>query len=849
MSARGRLRVYLGAAPGVGKTFKMLEEGRRRRERGTDVVIGIVETHGRARTAELVDGFDVVARRTVEHRGARLDELDVDAVLARRPEVALIDEMAHTNAPGSARGKRWEDIDVLLDAGIDVITTVNVQHLESLNDAVLEITGVPQRETVPDEVVRRADQIELVDMAPEALRRRISHGNVYPRERIDPALTNYFRLGNLTALRELALRWVADRVDDELLAYRSGHGIDTPWETRERLVVAITGAPSGGALIRRAARMAERSRADLLGVHVRRSDGLGEADEAGLVANRQLLADLGGAYHEVVGDDAAAQLAAFARAENATQLVLGTSRRSRWDELARGSVVNRAIRAAPDIDVHVISVDRPAGRPPATPRRRATRAGCAFGAHIPRRRRVAGWLIALVGPAVLTAAFAPFRSDDGLPSALPVYTLVVIAAALAAGAAPALIAAVLSFALGNVFLTQPYGTLRVGQLPNVVALVSFVAVGAIAAVLVGRLGARTAEAERARSQARALASGAASLAATDAVDALLDRLRSVLGVGAVGVVDDATVLAAAGERALLAAASADRVDLPDGRRLVTSEPISQADDRIVLRAFADQLAAALRRSELAAAETHARTLAEIDRFRTALLRSVSHDLRSPLASIKAAASSLRQNDVDWPPEAVDEFVATIIEEGDRLDRIVANLLDASRLDAGVLSIDLRPVSLGEPAERGTRLAPPTIDVTTDIADATTEVIGDVGLLERVLENLLMNAGRYAPGPVEIAGSVDAPWARIRVVDHGSGVPLEARASMFEGFQRLDDRGAGVGLGLAVAHGFVEAMGGTLVPEDTPGGGLTMAIVLPLHQRRSGPSNSITESLGDRRSPR
>lgn len=828
---RGVLRVYLGAAPGVGKTFKMLEEGRRRLDRGTDVVVAVVETHGRARTAQLLDGFEVLPRRCVTYRGAELDDMDLDAALARRPDVALVDEMAHTNAPGSRHDKRWEDIGELLDAGIDVITTVNIQHLESLNDALTRITGVEQRETIPDDIVRRADQIELVDMAPEALRRRIVHGNVYPTERVDAALGNYFRVGNLSALRELALLWVADRVDDELLDYRGEHGIDRPWETRERIIVAITGAPSGEHLIRRAARIAERSRAELIGVHVRRSDGLGAAGGDERVAlHRQLLSDLGGRYHEVVGDDPAEQLVAFAHAENATQLVLGTSRRSRLAELLHGSIINRAVRASHDIDVHVVAHDDDTDTSPAGRSRHRH-------APLPPRRRNEAWAVAVAGPPLLTVAFAPFRDDEGLPGVLPAYMLVVVLTALLGGTAPAVVAAVLGFTIGNLALTQPYGTLRITELPSVVALAAFLAVAVIVAVVVGRLARRTAEARRARAQAQALASSAASLAASDdAVAMLLDKLRSTLRLDAVAILADGVELVSAGDAgALHASGDVERIELPDERSLVYAPPSSDPDDRLVVRAFADQLATAIRRSELAATEVTARTLAEIDQFRTALLRAVSHDLRTPLAAIKAAASSLAQEDIDWPVDARRDFIATIVEEGDRLDRIITNLLDASRLEAGVLAVNTNAVDPIEIIECAAHTSPPDIDITIHPYAAEARVLADRALLERVLENLLLNASRYAAGPVEIAVDDDtsAGTTRIRVIDHGPGVPRDMYEAIFQGFHRLDDRGAGVGLGLAVSQGFVEAMGGVLVPSETAGGGLTLDIVLPIARSADG----------------
>src|SRR5262245_15200386 len=367
---RGTLRIYLGASPGVGKTYKMLGEGMRRKSRGTDVVIGVLETHGRLHTAEQVGDLEVVPLKDVEYRGTTLKELDVDAVLRRKPQVALVDEYAHTNAPGSRNEKRWQDVEQLVDAGIDVAATLNIQHLESLNDVISKITGITQRETVPDDIVRRADQLELVDMTPEALRRRLAHGNIYSADRIDAAMANYFRVGNLGALRELALLWVADRVEESLHGYLAAHGIDGTWETRERVVVGLTGRPGGDALIRRAARMAGRVKGDLIGVHIVIDDGLSRESGDALGAQRKLVAELGGVVHDVVGQDAAEALVAFARSEKATQLVLGATRRSRFQELAHGSFVGRVIRLAGDIDVHVIHDEGPVADEAAPSRRR-----------------------------------------------------------------------------------------------------------------------------------------------------------------------------------------------------------------------------------------------------------------------------------------------------------------------------------------------------------------------------------------------------------------------------------------------------------------------------------------------
>ncbi len=355
--SRGCLRVYLGMAPGVGKTYAMLDEGGRRLSRGTDVVVGYVETHGRTHTAERLEGLEVVPRARLVYRGSTFEEMDLDAVLARHPAVVLVDELAHTNIPGSKHEKRWEDVDALLDAGIEVITTVNVQHLESLNDVVQQISGVEQQETIPDEIVRRADQIEIVDISPEALRRRMAHGNIYPPERVDAALTNYFRVGNLSALRELALLWVAERVDEGLQRYRAAHGIEQQWEARERIVVSLPGGPEGETLLRRAVRIAAGRPARGCSPSTwSRATGSSAVDPAELGRQRRLAESMGGSWHQVVGDDVAVALLDFARAENATQIVLGASSRGRWETFLAGEGIGaRVTRLSGKVDVHLVT--------------------------------------------------------------------------------------------------------------------------------------------------------------------------------------------------------------------------------------------------------------------------------------------------------------------------------------------------------------------------------------------------------------------------------------------------------------------------------------------------------------
>jgi len=825
--------VYLGAAPGVGKTYAMLNEGRRRGSRGADVVVGFVETYGRAKTAAQIDDLEVVPRRSLTYRDATFEEMDVDAVLVRRPAIALVDELAHTNVPGSRNEKRWQDVDQLLAAGIDVITTVNVQHLESLIDVVERITGMRPRETLPDEVVRSADQIELVDMTPEALRRRLAHGNIYAPDTIDAALTNYFRPGNLAALRELALLWVADRVDDALEAYRSRQGITDPWETRERVVVALTGAPGAEGLIRRAARIAQRAHGELLGVHVKSEDGLMASGDARVERQRRLVEELGGTHHEVAGNDIAAALVEFARAENATQLVLGASRRSRWAELTRGSVINRVVRLSGPIDVHVISHLPASSEAVVAPAPR--RAAPIFAP----RRRLLGWLLGGLGVPLVTLLLANTRDHLGLPGTLLLYLLLVVATAGTGGLAPALATAVAGFLCANWFFTPPYYTWTISELQNVLALLVFLVVAVTVSTLVAAAARRAAEAARATAEAQTLAGLAGTVAEADPLPVIVDSLRRVFGLESVALLRRAgarwEVEASSGVDAPASPAEADETrPLGDARVLALRGPQLAADDRRVLNAFTAQLDAAVERRRLHAEAAKAAALAEADELRTALLQAVSHDLRTPLAGIKASASSLRQGDITWSDDDVQEFLRTIEDETDRLTDLVSNLLDMSRIQAGAVRPAAREVGIDEvvPAalaglgERGRSVA-------VDVPETLPPVRTDPAMLERIVANLVDNAlahGARNPGDdggVRVEAGAVGGHVLVRVVDRGPGIAEAQRERVFEPFQRMSDAtsGAGVGLGLAVARGFARAMGGDLTIEDTPGGGTTMVVEL------------------------
>jgi two-component system, OmpR family, sensor histidine kinase KdpD len=825
---RGILRIYLGAAPGVGKTFAMLGEAHRRLSRGTEVVVGLVETHGRQRTEEQLRGLEVLPRRRLGHDGVTRTELDVDAVLARRPAVVLIDELAHTNAPGSRHEKRWQDVEEILAAGISVLSTVDIHDLQGLSDVVESITGVARLETVPDAVVRRADQIELVDMSPEALRRRLAHGNVYPAELVDAALAGFFRIGNLAALRELALLWLADRVDEGLRRYRSEHDIDHVWEARERVVVALTGGAEGETLIRRASRVAQRSgNGALLAVHVLSSAGLTGASPAALRRQRALVESLGGTYHQVVGDDVADSLLEFARSVDATQLVLGTSRRSRWARAVRGGIGGQVIADSGDIDVHMVTHAAAGSRgwrlpPPA-------------GA-LTARRRWLGLGLALIGVPALTAACVAGGAAVTLPVVLLAFLLLVLAVALVGGLWPALVAAVLGGLAENWFFIAPTGKLHVQRLDDLVALFGGLVVAITVATVVDRSAARATAAARSRAETAMLASlSRAVLAGDRGLPSLLEQIREAFGLRTVTMIERTptgdSVVGTCGRTAQSAVDDdSDEVAVTDTLALQLSGRALSAGERRVLVAFAEQVAVALQQGRLSAQAAEADRLAAANSMRTALLTAVSHDLRTPLAGIKAAASALRSDDLDLGAADRAELVVTIDESADRLTDLVENLLDMSRLHAGAVSPVLTPSDVPAVVQRalgGLDDCEPS-RVVLDWPDDLPPVLADPGLLERVLANLVSNAMRHAPtGPISVTAGAVGSRLEVHVVDRGPGVALADRDRVFAPFQRLGDApaGHGVGLGLAVARGLTEAMNGTLTAEDTPGGGLTMVVSL------------------------
>jgi two-component system sensor histidine kinase KdpD len=829
-SRRGELRIYLGAAPGVGKTYAMLGEAHRRMERGTDVVAAVVETHGRKKTAELLAGIEILPPRWIDYRGKSFPELDVAAVLARRPQVVLVDELAHTNTPGSANPKRWQDVEQLLAAGITVISTLNVQHLDSLNDVVAQITGVEQQETVPDSFVRQASQIELVDIDPEALRRRLAHGNVYAPEKVDAALSNYFRSGNLTALRELALLWVADQVDAALAKYRADKKITATWEARERVVVAVTGGPESETLVRRASRIASKSSAELLTLHVLRGDGLAQLPTARVGKIRELATSLGGSLHVVVGDDVPSALLDFAREVNATQLVIGTSRRSRWARLVDEGIGARVVRLSGTIDVHIVTHEE-------------SRQGFRRSAIAPRQRLVLRWLAALLVPSVVCLVTAlwmdPFLHTGGESALFFVSVLVV---ALLGGVAPAVLSAVVSGLLLNYFLTDPRHSFTIAETDSAITEIVLLLVAVAVAVLVDRAAERSREAGRASQEAELLALFAGSVLRGADLATLLERVRETYALRSVSILRERpdgagpTLVASAGLDPCTTVESADTaIDVGDDEFWMLAAGRQLAGrDRRVLSAVAKQAAGLVRQGELTTEANRAEAVMRADELRRSLLSAVSHDLRTPLAAAKAAVSSLRAEDVGFSPQDTAELLATVEESVDQLTALVGNLLDSSRLAAGAVQPELRRVYLEEAVERAlvsigrgeTGFRRSGIDrVNVEVGDAV--VLADAGLLDRVLANLLDNALRYAPdSPVRVSACRAADRVLIDVADQGRGLPPGGER-LFEPFQRVGDQDntTGMGLGLSVARGFVEAMGGTIRATETPGGGLTMVVDL------------------------
>jgi two-component system sensor histidine kinase KdpD len=868
-AGRGRLHLWFGAAPGVGKTFAMLAAAQRMHAEGADVVIGLIETHGRAETQALLRGLLVLPRRTVDYRGHALHELDLDAALARRPAVLVVDELAHTNAPGSRFPKRWQDVQALLDAGIAVFTTLNVQHVESLNDVVAQITGVEVRETVPDAAFDAADEVELVDLPPDVLLERLRGGKVYVPEAARAAESSFFRRGNLTALRELALRKTAQWVDAQLQRYKQEHGVRRIWRAGDRVLVCVGPSPSSAQLVRAAHRAAAATHAELFAVYVetpRTLRRLGRADRERVLQNLRLAQSLGARTVTLDARNAADAVVAFARDHNVGRIVLGKSARSRWQEVLFGSFTLDLIGRSGDIDVHAIRVDGERDGP-------APAADAAPPS--PRRSAPRHYLLALGCTALATGAAWLLYSPPDLSSEAMVMMLGIVLAALLCGIGPALVAALVSVAAFNFLFTEPRFSFAVADPTDVVALLVMLIVGFTMASLVERVHERAEATQERERETAALFSLTRELAQSETVadvgQTTVAHLRdafagdiAVLVPTADGALGEGSVVASSGvpdwldERALAVArwcwdhgkaagegtpnlpgspASFVPLHAPEGRagvlalRRAPGNSAIPARQRLLLATFAEQAALALGRVRSTAERLRAQRDAERERLRSTLLSSVSHDLRTPLATITGAASSLLDDGARHGEAARRELAQSVLDEAQRLDDLIANLVFATRLDAGGVELRREWVSIEEVVGAALRRAAEPLRshrVDLHIAPDLPLVQADAVLLEQALYNLLENAARHtAPGTrVEVGCEAKDGSLVLEVADEGPGVPAADRERVFRRFER-GPKSAGMGLGLPICAGIFEAHGGRVWVATDRAVGAAFRASLPL----------------------
>jgi two-component system sensor histidine kinase KdpD len=861
-SRRGRLKVFVGASPGVGKTFSMLEAARAARLSGRDVLVGVVETHGRRETAALVEGLDVLPRKAFAHRGATLEEFDLDTALARRPSLILMDEMAHSNAPGARHAKRYQDIDELLDAGMDVFTTLNVQHLESLNDVVAQITGVTVRETVPDAVLDEADEIELVDVTPEVLEQRLREGKVYLPEQAQRALDRFFRRGNLIALRELALRRTAERVDEQMRGYRASAGIAEPWAASERLLVCVSPSERSLRLVRSARRLAGMLRAPWTALYVelpRHATMPARNREAAQEALR-LAEELGGTAVSVPGHDAAEEVLAYARAHNVTRIMVGRSRRGWLGRLFPASVAGRLVRSAEGMHVWVgADDDREA---PSAPR---PKAGLAMAP-------VRDYLGAAVIVSLMTAVALPFHGTLAEIDAAMLYLLAVVVVAARYGRGPSVLAGLLAVACFDIVFVRPYGTFAVSDVRYLFTFVMMLVVALVMGGLTTRVREQASVARLRERRASTLYAVSRDLAAARTRPELgrvtLRHLHDLFGGSVMLMLPDgdgqldvvAEIPPQAGTRRdlgvakwvfehgesagrgtqTLPAAEAIYVPLatPDhvlgvvGMRPEPLDRLANPAQRQLLEALLGQAAVALERTKLAEEKRLVHLEFEAEQLRTSLLSSLSHDLRTPLAGIEGAASSLAEDQGRLTAATRRDLAQTIVDEARRMTRLVANLLDMVRVESGALSVHRGWHVLEEVAGVALLRAGERLDgrsVTTDLPPTLPLVPIDDVLIEQVLINLLENAAKYTPAgtPIEISASVLQGEVMVTVADRGPGVPPEESERIFEKFHRAARGAGGVGLGLAICRGIVTAHGGRLWVDSREGGGAAFRFTLPI----------------------
>jgi two-component system sensor histidine kinase KdpD len=859
---RARLKLYLGYAPGVGKTFTMLEAARELLSAGTRVLVGIVETHGRYDTASLVLGLPLLPRKRLEHRGHTVEELDLEAALARRPQVLLVDELAHTNAPGSRHEKRWQDVLDLLDAGIDVHTTMNVQHVESLNDVIAQITTLRVRETVPDQLLDRADEVELVDLAPEELLRRLAEGKVYLPEQAARAVDHFFRRGNLLALRELALRRAAERVDADVMAYREEHAIQTPWPAAERILVCVGPSPASARLVRAARRMAAGLRAPWVAAYVERGQGppLDREAKERIEAHLRLAESLGGEVVRLAGARVGEALLDHARRHNVTRIVLGKPTHARLRDLVRGSLLDDVVRGSGDIDVHVISGDAPAPASGARERRPAS----------PRWSRGYGWTVLLVG--VATGVSWVGRTYVALPDVVMLFLLTIGLVATRFGRGPSLLAAALSVATYDFFFVPPYFTFAVSEARHVLTFAVMFGAGLLLSTLTLRIRRQERSAREREQRTAALYALSRELGtaidADDVAEVVTRQASDLFECGAAVLLPDEKGSLVAASRAGempddLAKEGVARWVLEHGRAAglgtgtlpgaaVSCFPLASGplvlgvlalapaggrplptEERHILLAFARQAAVALSRAQLAEAARVAALRARTEEIRSSLLSTVSHDLRTPLASITGAATTLRDATAKLDEAQREDLLESICEEAERLERLVRNLLEMTRIESGGIEVKREWVPVEELVGSAlTRLESKLLgrSVAIDLPGDLPFVSVDPLLMEQLFLNLLDNADKYTPGssPIEIRAHAFEGAVVVEVLDRGPGLAPGSEAKVFEKFFRGAARTTpGAGLGLAICKGIAEAHGGTLVAENRAGGGALFRMRLPL----------------------
>jgi two-component system sensor histidine kinase KdpD len=859
---RGRLKIFFGYAAGVGKTYAMLEAAHQRKAEGVDVVVGYIETHKRVETENLLWGLEVIPRQTITYRNVRLPEMDIDRILVRKPRLVLVDELAHTNAPGSRHAKRYQDVEELLAAGIDVYTTLNIQHLESLNDVVAQITGTKVHETIPDRVIDEVTDIELIDLPPEELLNRLKEGKVYIPEQAERAIQKFFRQGNLTALRELTMRRAAERVDDQMLDYMERRAIPGPWPAAERLLVCISPGTVSERLIHTARRLADELKAEWYAINVETPQQAGMSTEQRDRIDRmlRLAEELGAKSITLPGQSVAETVTNYARRHNITKIIIGKSRRSRLVEWLRGSVTDQLIRQSGPIDIYFVNSE-------AQPSFKQTEVF--WQPHRPWRRYL--WGIALVIAATgIGALIAPYISPTNL---VVIYLLITVVAAIFLGRGPAILASILSVVAFDYFFVPPHLTLAVSDTEYILTFLGLLSVGLVISYLTAQVREQAEAAQRREAQTAALYELGRDLTATVGLEAVAETIISHISQtfsrevaiflpegnvlklftaspGLTVAENELAVATWAFEHGQLAGRGTDT--LPDasmhyqplkttrgvigvlGVKPSGSGTYLSPDQRRTLDAFVNQVALAIEGARLTEQARQTELLEATETLQTALLNSISHDLRTPLVSITGALSSLDEASPALDEEVRRSLIETAREEADRLNRLVGNLLDITRLEAGAMRLhreacDVQEL-IGSALEQiGTRLKDRLL--TVDIPAKLPLVPMDFVLFSRVLVNVIDNALKYSPAdvPIEIRTQISDQCLEITVADRGEGIPPEDLERVFDKFYRVQrpDNVSGTGLGLSISKGIVEAHGGSIQAENRRGGGTIITVRLPL----------------------